>query len=460
VSLTETPEPAHVAADKIPISLNQEFVCLFDHGDGHDPFDPRYHIVQGWRLAGQIGLDALRKALTDVVTRHEALRTLIVRGDGGRYQRILPPSQPELEIRDLAAEPRASRDQRAEALLQQVEAETISAERVPFVRAVLGRFDDQDAVLVLIVHHIATDGWSMRVLIRDLVNRYAAHRGFAVPELPEVRQYREFSLWQRQGSAAQDASRKFWRAKLDGARLTAIPTDLARSAELTQSTAAYRFLIPASVMSLVSRMVTVSRSTPFMVMLAAYELVVHEMTGATDLVVPTFTPGRGGSLFENSIGSFFNFIPLRTDIAGCQTFRDVLERTRRACLEAYAHDIPTIHIFAEAPGLMLPAMSDRAAPVVFQVFPDPNLLSDQFPGDLKYVEITRRLTSQPLTSAVPDGGLWTLNLDPSGDVIGSLSYQRNLFYETTISRMVKAFQQRLASAVSSPGAPLGLTRWA
>jgi hypothetical protein len=348
-----------------------------------------------------------------------------------------------------------SRDQQAEELIREIETEEMSSERPPFLRAVLARFDDQEAILVLVTHHIATDGWSMRVIIRDLANRYAAHKGYQVPRLPTAPQYQEYAIWQREASGAGAlASRKYWRSRLEGARITAIPTDLTRSAGLPQSTGAHRFSIPADVVSSVSRLANATRSTPFMVLLAVYELVVRKITGATDVIVPTFTPGRGNGKFKDSVGSFFNFIPLRTDIAGCKTFREVLVRTRRTCLEAYSHDIPTVHIFAEAPELMLPAMSDDAAPVVFQVFPDPVLLGDDVPGNLKYVEITRRLTWQPLTSATPDGALWTLNIDPSGEIIGSTCFKRNLFHESTIGDMVAEFQQVLRGVVASPDSPL------
>lgn len=456
MSIADSGQTATTAADRIPLSLQQEFICLFDQGDEDAPFGPRYHIAEGWRISGQVDVEALRRALLDVITRHEALRTIIVRGDGDKYQKIYPPSPPELLVRDFPVTG-MSRNEQAESLIRELEAGTIDPERTPFLRAVLGRFDDQDAVLVLMTHHIATDGWSMRVIIRDLANRYAAQKGYSIPELPRAPQYQEYAIWQKEVSGAEAAgAREYWQRMLQDARISAIPTDFLRSAGIPQSTAAHRFAIPADVISSASRLAGSTRSTPFMVLLAAYALVVHKRTGSTDVIVATFTPGRGGRRFQDSVGSFFNFIPLRTDIAGCTTFREVLQRTRRTCLDAYSHDIPSIHIFAEAPELMVPAMSDGAAPAVFQVFPDPVMLGDDVPGDLRYAEITRRPVSQRRTSATPDGVLWTLSTDPSGDVIGTTVYKRNLFRETTISDMAAEFQQVLRSAVTSPDAPLEL----
>lgn len=438
-----------------PLSLNQEFVSLFDQGSEDGPFGPRYHAVAGWRITGEISLDALREALRDIVVRHEALRTLITAEEGGRYQQVCPPTAPELEIRDFPAGAALSRERQAEAFIQAIETETISPDELPLLRAVLARYDDRDAVLALMTHHLASDGLSMRVLIRDLANRYAARTGHSVPDLPPAPQYREYASWQREGAGAStDTAREYWRRKLEGALFTAIPTDFARSARLPESTGAHRFLIPADVVSAIDRMSSTSRTTRFMTMAAMYQLLVHRLTGATDVVTATFTPGRGGQLFQETVGSFFNFVPLRTDIAGCTTFRELLERTRRTCLEAFSHDMPSMQIFAEAPELMRPAMADSTTAVVFQSFDQKDLV--EAPGDLKYTRITRLLSSQPRTSSVPDGALWSLTMDLSGDAVGVVSYKRNLFREDTIASMAAQFQDIARVFSTSPGASPGL----
>jgi condensation enzyme len=445
---------AKAPAERIPLSLNQEFVCLFDGGDDDGPFGPHYHIVEAWRVSGPVDTDALRRALLDVVTRHEALRTILVRDGDEKYQKIEHAVTPELIVRDLPDQG-TSRDDLAESLIRELEAGTIDPAHPPFLRAVLARFDDRDAVLALQAHHLATDGWSVRVLIRDLANRYAAQQGCPVPGLPDAPRYREFAAWQRTMSGAEvDAHRKYWREKLAGARISAIPTDFPRSAALPQLTAAHRFAVPAGVASSVARLATATRASKPIIMLAAYALVVAEATGSDDVVIATFTPGRGGRLFQEAVGSFFNFIPLRISVAQCRSFGDVLLRTRQTCLDAYSHDIPSLHIFAEAPDLMGPAMSDTAAAAVFQVFPDPVLLGDDTPGGLKYTEISRCPGKQERTSATPDGMLWTLSNSPAGEVLGSTVYKPNLFRADTIAAMTDEFQRRLGAALSAPDAPL------
>jgi hypothetical protein len=392
------------------------------------------------------------------VDRHEALRTVIVRDEGEKYQKIYPPSDPQLTVRDLPAEPGKSREQQAEELIRELELGTISADQPPFITAVLAKFDEQDSVLAIQTHHIATDGWSVRIIIRDLVNRYAVHKGFSVPDLPKIPQYREFATWQRESPDAQPAAAlDYWRKTLDGALISALPTDFARSAGIPQTTGAHRFSIPADVVAAAGRLGSSTKSTTVMVLLAAYQLVVGRKTGSDDVIVATFTPGRGGRLFQDTVGSFYNFIPLRTDLSGAATFRQVLERTRRTCLDAYSRDIPSVHIFGIAPQLMGPAMTDNTAAAVFQVFPDPVMLGENAPGDLRLAEISRQPRPQERTSAMPDGVLWTLSTAPSGDMLVAITFKRNIFSDATIGQMAAEFSQVLRDAVAAPDSPLQLS---
>src|SRR5579872_6251067 len=280
MSTTSARQPAVTQTERAPLSLNQEFVCLFDSGGEDGPFGPHYHIVEAWRVSGQVDVAVLRHALRAVVERHEALRTVIVRDGDDKYQEIFPASIPELSVRDLPAEPGKSRDQQAEELIRELENGTIDAERPPFIKAVLARFEDQDdrqdSVLALITHHLATDGWAVRVIIRDLVNRYAAQRGFDVPELPDAPQYREFATWSREAPEAQSAGAiEYWRKNLSDALISALPTDFARSAGVPPTTGAYRFAIPADLASAASKLASASRSTTAIVLLAAYQVVVQ-----------------------------------------------------------------------------------------------------------------------------------------------------------------------------------------
>jgi condensation enzyme len=456
VSTSVTTHAPVSPARQIPLSHTQSFLRMFDQGDAAGPFGPRYNIVVGWRVAGRIDVDTLRQAMADVVARHDSLRASIVRADGVGYQTINPPSPPQLEVRDLPPDGSRSRDVRTEELLGDVEAGSYSAQKLPHLRAVLGRFDDNDGVLVLITHHTASDGWSMHLLIRDIAACYAARRGHAAPALPEVRPYQEYAEWQQASSAeaAVDVARDYWREKLRDAQILAIGTDRPRSANLAKFSPVYRFSISAELTSATLEFARALRSSPFMVLLAAYNVLLHKRTGSTDLVIPTLTSGRNDPQFQDTVGPFFNFVPLRTTIAGCKTFRGVVERTRTTCLEAYSYDIPFAQIMAEAPDVMRPLTEDSLAACAFQVWQFASVMYRELVGDLEYSEVRRRVLSQADGTDIPDGALLTLDIDPSGEIFGNIAYNSNLFDESSMVDLVAGYRQVLQNAVTGPDAPL------
>jgi hypothetical protein len=445
---TPGPRPGDHRPERIPLSLQQEFLRLLDHGDGLGPFGPRYTIVGGWRVRGELDPGALQGALDDVVTRHETLRTSLVFEDGEPYQRIGPAAAPRLLVTDVAEPDPARRDRRAEELLNDVEAGPLPIDEMPLLRATVGRFDNEDSVLILAAHHTAVDGWSIHLVMRDLAHCYAARRGAGGPDLPPARQYREYVAWQRAtaDSAATRAARAFWRETLRGAQLVAIPTDRPRRPGEPFVTGWHRFLVDdeltAATLALADRM----RSSPFMVLLAAYLIYLRDGTGATDLVVPTFTPGRRPSWVGDTVGSFYNFLPLRTDITGCTSLREVIARVRTACLAAYPHEIPFIQLADEAPELMTPVLAPDAAACVFQVTQSPNLMRGERIGELRYTAMRRRLVSAPVGSQIPDGALLGLELH-RGSLVGSVGYTGNLFGDVTIGKMAADFSRVLRAKI-------------
>ncbi|WP_433241313.1 condensation domain-containing protein [Streptosporangium sp. CA-135522] len=456
MSVPETSQASTGLADRIPLSLNQEFLCAFDKGDAEGAFSHRHTLVFGWRINGEIDIDTLRGALDDVVARHETLRTSIVRGGDDRHQEIHPPSPVELVVRDLSGGDPATRDVQAEELVNELDAGTYSVAELPHLRAVLGRFADDDAVLVLIAHHTATDSWSIELIIRDLAAFYAARRGHGPVDLPQVHQYREFAVWQQENldTDAMNASREYWRGKLRDAQILAIPTDRPRSAEVVATYSVYRFLIDAELTSATMKFAKTTRSSPFMVMLAAYNVLLNKMTGATDIVVPTFTSGRYQDRFLDTVGPFFNFVPLRTDISACGTFREVVDRARETCIDVYTHDIPFAQVVNEVPDLIRPFAEPDRSVVAFEVLQSPMAMDGEVVGDLKYSEVRRRLLSQPVGSDIPDGALWAMDVLPSGEIVGSLKFNGNLFDESTMITMVSEFRRVLGRAVAAPDAPL------
>ncbi|MTE22522.1 hypothetical protein F0L17_26185 [Streptomyces sp. TRM43335] len=459
MTVTETPPAVGAHGDEVPLSVQQEFLCLWDKGDDMGPFGPRFHIVDGWRVRGRVDTALLRAALDDVVVRHEALRTTVVREEGGRRQSIHDPSPVPLEVRDLSGTDRAdeeARHLRSEELLNELAAGTVDVRRMPLLRAVLGRFDEDDAVLALVAHHTAVDAWSMQVLLRDLAALYARRAGQPDIPLEPATQYREYALWQRSPEAreAERSARAFWRRRLEGARALALPTDRPRSAEPDFSTAWHRFRYGERLSAATTDLARQTRSSAFIVLLAAFNVFLRRRTGETDIVVPTFTPGRGQARFQNAVGSFFNFLPLRTDLSGCATFREVVRRTRAVCLEAYTREIPLAHVLQEAPALMERTAVDGLASCVFQVIQTPFTMAGERVGPLEYSAIRRKVLSQSVGSDIPDGMLLCLEITSCGDLIGELGFSSNLFDGSTAEALVAGFREVLGELLASPDAAL------
>jgi hypothetical protein len=437
---------------RAPLSLNQDFLCAFDKGDTDGAFGWRHTLVYGWRIRGTVDVATLGDALDDVITRHETLRTSIVRDEQPRHQRVHPPLPALLAVVDLPADPVTDRDERAERFLNDLESGTYSVRELPHLRIVLGRFDTTDAVLVLAAHHSATDAWSMQVLARDLMHRYAVRRGFTEHDLAPVHQYREFVDWQRSDEAAAAIARStgYWREQLRDARFLGIPTDRPKDADLPTAYAVHRFLVDDDVATPVLAFAKATRSSPFMVLLAAYLTLLRDLTGEQDIAVPTFTSGRYQERFFDTVGPFFNFVALRVDLTGATTFRQVVERTRKVCIEAYSHDIPFGHVVPEAPAIVSTFGEPDRAVVAFEILQSPAHQDDDRIGDVEVTEMRRRLLSQEVSSAIPDGGLWAMDVLPSGELAGSLKYDANLVDEASAVELVAKFVDVLRQGVTAP----------
>ncbi|GAB3463685.1 condensation domain-containing protein [Actinophytocola sediminis] len=441
--------------ERIPLSNNQKFLVAFDRGDTDGALGARHTLVSAWRVAGAVDQDVLSAALDDVVARHEILRTVLVPGADGGHQEVYPAGPVSLTVRTLSDVDAVDRGRVAEELLNEIDAEPFPIQDLPHLRAVLGRFDGTDSVLVLASHHTATDGWSMGIILSDLAACYTARLSGHPADLPAAAPYREFASWQQTAEAEPSAKAvAYWRNKLAGASMLAIPTDRPLPEDTPDRYAAHRFVIDAELSAEVSAFARSTRSSPFMVLLAAYHVLLRALTGVTDIVTPTFTIGRYDDRFTATVGPFFNMLPLRTDLTGCRHFLDVLEVTRAACGESYTRDIPFSAIVAEVPAITT-AFGDRnGAVAAFEMLRDPSTSERVALGEAACTAIRDRGLFQPVSSSIPNGALWALDVLPTGEIAGSLKYNRNTIDDTTIADIVSGFQRALRDALASPQAPL------
>jgi len=442
-----------MTASSAALSLNQEFLCSLDHGETAGALSQWYTITYGLRLGGNLDTGALSAALDDVVARHEILRTTLRKDDDGWHQHLHPPGQVSLELR--GAGPADSADSAAYDLLDDVEAEPFSYREVPLLRAVLGRLAADDHVLALKAHHIASDAWSMQVIITDLAACYAGRVAGRAPGLPDVHQYREFAAWQRASEESWSAvASSYWQERLLGARVHAIAADRALAEGAADPYSVHRFVLGRELTEAAAQVARSTRSSLFVVLLAAYNLLASQWTGEADLVVPTFTAGRNEQRFAGVVGPLYNFLPIRTDLGGCDSFADVIARTRASCLQAYAHDIPFPLIQPQAGDLMRPCGDDHLAVSAFEMLPPPALTGIERAGDIRYSELRSRRMSRPVGASTPKGMLWALDRLRSGELAGLIRFSRDRFDEGSIHRIALQYRQVLAASVAEPTAQL------
>ena len=440
------PEP-----QRYPLSFSQEWFVTLDSGDDGGAFGPRFLLVCEVRITGHVDLALLQGALDDVVTRHELLRTLVVRDADPPYQEIYPPCQVPLEVKDLPPVTGKSRDIVAQELIAEAEAGTISAEEVPTLRALLCRFDDRDSALVLTVHHSVSDGWSLQVILRDLGAFYAARRGGLPAKLPEVRQYRDYAEWQKASatSTAEDGAPRYWQDKLRGAREFTIPNDHGHPDSYSSPYSLYNDTIDADVMSAASSLARRARTSTFTVLLSAFYVLAHNITGATDLAIRAFTSGRNEEQFQDIMGLFINVLPFRADLADCTSFRDILNRAKETFIDALAHELPVTVIEQTFPDFVKSREDLRTSQ--FIISETPTQLGDVvFPIAEGAREVHQYLLEESRHHDIPTGLVWGLTPTPDGGLCSGVLFNPDEFDEITVVGWSVGLRQILTSAVLDP----------
>jgi amino acid adenylation domain-containing protein len=340
----ETPTVAEIAAavtaaaatTAAPTSFAQRRLWFLDR---LEPGNPAYNVPVAARLRGELDVTALRRALTRITARHEVLRTTLREVDGEPVQVIGAPAEVPLPVRDIsgAGDPAAAID----AAMSADGATPFDLTAGPLLRCALLRVRSDDHVLLVTAHHAVTDGWSLGVFFLELSTLYASfHAGRGDPLPPLAVQYGDYAAWQREFLTAEllESDRDYWRAALAGApaRLD-LPTQFPRQGNQAGAGAIITSCLPAQLAADVCDFSEAEGATVFMTLLAAFQLTLARHAGATDVVVGSPSAGRLRPELEPMIGCFVNLLPLRADISGSPSFRDVLGRVRGAALDAYEH---------------------------------------------------------------------------------------------------------------------------
>jgi condensation enzyme len=451
--MTELADLPETALNRFPLSGTQQWLCAGDLGDQAGTFGPLFTADIAVRISGRVDVAALRCALDDIVRRHEILRTIVARDARPRYQQVYPPAPATLHVRDVPPVSEKSRDVRVKEIIIAAARRPIDVRTLPLLRAELHRFDDQDSVLVVCSHHTAADGWSMNVIIRDLAVFYKARATGCPVDMPDAPQYRDFVAWEQARFTGPDAdvALRYWREKMSGARIFALPTDHPVSGIYSRPYSAYYFSIDPGVTAEAVTLSIAMRSSIFMISLAAFNVLTYEITGSTDTVVTSFSSGRNDPKSHDIVGPTANALPLRTNIDGCITFRDVVACTRRTCLEAYSHEIPTEYIEREAPNLMEPLNDPMRCNFFAFSMPQPHIDDAELEfADSSYEVREEVVEEEPVSTDLGGGVVWDMDLLRSGELTGTIRFNLDEFNEDTVIGWVSAYRRILSSGVLDP----------
>lgn len=431
----------HGDVQVLPVSFAQRRFWLLDQIDGAGA----YTIPLALRLAGALDTVALQRAFQLIVDRHEALRTLFAMDGDEPVQVVLPRLQVDLSIEDVASLPAAARD----ALVR--ERATTNANAAfdlsvgPLLRVSLLRIAPDDHVLLLALHHVVADGWSLGVLFEELRSAYTAFVNGGEADLaPLPLQYADYSVWQRRAMDGRAAQQQlaYWTERLRDVPVLELETDRARPAEQTANGGKRESLIPRAIAEGMRALARREQATPYMAFLAAFVALLHRYTEQTDIVVGSITSGRLRPEVQPLIGLFVNTLAIRADVASDPSFAALLRHVRDRASEAYANqDVP----FERVVDAVQPTRDRSRSPIFQAAFQ----LLEGVAGELMLpgLAVTR-------VAGVKDTTKFELTLmlhpSPDGGLRSVIEFNSDLFDPTTVDGMLEHFKVMLEGIVADP----------
>ena len=416
------------------------------------PGMPWFNIVHAVRLTGVLNVVALERSCNEIVRRHEVLRTTFATVAGQPVPVIAPELRLLLPVDDLRACPEPERENAVQRLMQEEALRPFSLEQGPLFRVRLLRLDAQESLLLVTLHNIVSDGWSIGVLTHELAMLYEAyHAGRPSPLLPLPIQYADFACWQRrwQHSEAWTAQLTYWRQQLHAPLPSlALPTDYPRTATLRLSTASQAFELPRELSEALTRLSRHEGTTLFMTLVAAVNILLYGYTRQRDIIVATLMARRNRQELEGLIGLLTNTVLLRTQLAGNPSLREVMQRVRETTLAAYTYqDLPfddLVQTLEREQGLQRESLC-RVMFVLQNATLQPPALSNL---TLRLLEPEQHLAAPTMTPTTFDLIMLVYN-GPEG-LRGRWVYKTHLFRATTINRMLQDFRAVLEHLAAQP----------
>ena len=423
---------------ELPLSFAQEQLWFIDQFHNL----PTYNIPGLLRLRGPLDPAALRHAIDDLVARHETLRTrLVSNADGRPIQLVDPPAPAELPMLDLSTA--ADAEQQLQQLAREAAMRPFDLAAGPLFRRQLVKLSDTEHALLIVLHHTVFDGWSFGVLLNELSEFYSAAVSGCPARLPELPvQFADYALWEQHhlDGGALDELVGFWQRTLAGVETVQMPTDRPRPVVADHDGGIERLAVQAPVLAKLRAMSRREGTTPFVILMATLQTLMHRYTGQTDLVVGTASANRTRTELAPLIGFLVNTLPIRTDASGDPTFQELLGRVRETTLAAYTHqELP----FAKLVDALRIERDTSRAPI-FQV----GLTFAEAAGELRLGELSVDLELVDLMASKFDLNFF---VEARGDRLSlEVSYPPMLYDSETVQRMLGHFGTLLEAIVEDP----------
>jgi len=434
------PKIGRVARDtRLPLSYAQERLWFLDQLVSNNAF---YNSPMLIRLSGKLDVTILERCLNELLGRHEVLRTRIVSLDGEPEQVIEHGLRIDVPLVDLGSLPTSVATEEARGLARIEAVRPFSLAEAPLLRAQLLRLSTEHHMLLLTMHHIVVDGWSLRVLLRELSTLYEAFAAGKESPLPELQiQYADYAAWQRKWLQGEVLERQlhYWRRQLDSVEPLQLPTDRPRPAMLNYEAGVASIILSESLTSALRNLSQREGATLFMTMLAGFQILLATYAGQEDIVVGFPIANRNRADIENLIGFFVNTLALRTDLSGNPTVRTLISRVREVCLGAYSHqDLPFEKLVAE----LSPERDLSSNPLVQVVF----AVQNASPKSVEIQDLRMEIsgTNDVTTRFDQEWDVWD-----KGDVLEvQVFYSTQLFDRDTVERMLGQWDWVLTQMVS------------
>ncbi|SAM34599.1 non-ribosomal peptide synthetase [Pseudomonas sp. 1 R 17] len=432
--------------DELPQSLAQNRLWITWQ---LDPQSSAYTIPGALRLRGELDEDALRSSFQHLIQRHEALRTRFYERDGQGFQRVEANSDFDLQVIDLSDLPVAEREARAQQIREDEAHTLFDLEKGPLLWVTLVRLDEDDHQLLVTLHHIIADGWSLNILIDEFSRLYAAaSQGQALVLPPLALQYADYGSWQRQWLADGEGQRQlaYWKAQLGDEHPTlSLATDHPRAARQRHSASRHSVRLSVSLSEAIRQTAQTHESTPFMLLLAAFQTLLYRYSGQRDIRIGVPNANRPRQETQGLIGFFINTLVLRAELDGRRPFTELLAATRQTALGAQAHqDLPFEQLLEAFPQAreqgLFQVMFNHQQRDLSALRRLPGMLADELPWHSREAKFDLQLHSEE---------------DRNGRLSLSFDYADELFDTATIQRLAEHFIHLLQAVCEQPQQALG-----